>query len=368
MIDLERAADDLVASVGGHRPDLAGVQARVQRRHRRRRALTGSAVVLLVAVGVGALALARDDAHDREQVRTGPSPHAAPRWADHSGMRIQVPAGWAVVTSRTVSPTACAAKGLVLIGYGTFAPDACPRLPSVELAGGGGSGGGTRNGGGGRPSNPAKTQTVNGMSAYLDRRSDGVQEWSVPELDGTITGRHGADLEPILSSLRPSARWVAFDDVAIGPRPDHPPTPAGWRPVRLGNVVVKAPPTWRSASSPEDPTRSTGPCDQWHAEGPTVRTDQAGGTTCEPARSWEPADGLWVLPLDATDVQTDVRDLYLTNANGVRLRLLWSLDPTVLQVVVPAAGEHPATLIRVGLGEDGHVAGSVINSIRLVDG
>lgn len=368
MIDLEHAADQLIESLGERRPDPNRVRAAVRHRQQRRRRRTLTAAVLVaLAMGAGALGLADRDARDREQVRTGPVPQATPRWADHSGVRIVVPDGWAVVTGRSAPARACQAEGLVLIGYGTPAPDACPRLPSVELSGGGGAGGGSINGGGARPLEPAQTRQFNGYDAYLDERTD-LEMWSVPKLDATITGRHGADLEPILSSIGPSARWVAFDDVATASRPDAPPTPAGWRSIRVGDVVVQAPPAWRRASSPGDPTRRTPPCDQWHDEGPTIRTDQVGGTHCEPLRSWEPADGLWIFPLDATDVQTYVRDLYLTNANGIRVRLLWSLDPTVLQVVVPAAGDRPATLIRIGLGPDGHVAGSVINSIDVVEG
>lgn len=371
MIDLDQSARALQASVAHVQPDLDRVHRIVRRRRRRRQVIGVAGGFVLVAAGV-ALASAAGTGGRTDHLRTDepPAPTPAPgdasaRIVDHSGMRITVPAGWAALTDGDVPDGACAAAGLILVGYGVEPPAACADLPVVELSGGGGSGGpGTEHGGGGRPGSPAETTTANGHRLYRDGAVEGEANWSVPDLNGTIVGRNGADLRPIFASLRRSARWVAVDDVTGGATPGWIEDPSAWREVSLGEVVVRVPVDWPAPSDPAPPSTRVNPCDQWREDGPTVRLDAARGTGCGPARPWVPAEGVWLLPPDAIEPR-DVRDLGLENREGTSLTLVDELLRPVLDVVVHDADGRLVGLVRIGLGDDGHVAGSIVDSIRV---
>lgn len=372
MIDLPSAADDLRAAVAHHGPDLDRIRGRVRRRQRRRRAVGAAAAVVLLAAGAAsAAAIVGDDRDASEDVVTEPGPttpgpiaptpedrdateHLAPatQLVDHGNLRITVPADWTVQAN--VEGEACGGPTtIVLIVYPRSA--ACDRPPAIEVTAGEWTG---------RKIAFDAADFINGIPAVNVTSQLGGERWAFATLDATLELSSDLDdvtIESILSSIGPSARHTAMADLESEGLPLWAAADAAWRTETFGGISIQVPWRWEVDSG------EGGGCDLPFAVGPPRgMQDQGAGLRCLPGTGWRPTDGVWVGPLAGTEVagrSTDVRPLTI---GGLTVGLV-PANSNVLEVTVdPGEGRDPL-LLRVGLGVDGHVAASVIASIRPLD-
>jgi hypothetical protein len=212
MIDLDHAADDLIAAVSGHEPDLARVRERVRHRRRARRLAAATGVVTLLAAAGALAASLTATADGADQVRTGPGPDGptatsppGPRerqLVEVGSLRLAVPAGWTV--ERAADTGGCGGPDVVVIGpvagYIGCATYTSLRIIKVPLA-----------------DAPEGAPTTNQIPYVgpLVGEGDSVSTVHLPTLGASLEFGPGVDPGPILASIEST-------DADQDPGPDGP--------------------------------------------------------------------------------------------------------------------------------------------------
>lgn len=368
MIDLEQAAAELIAA-GTAEPDVAAVRGRADRRRRRRRVAGGLAALVVLAGGAATASTIASDEDERDAVITGTGPDgstdpdeeptdpwSASQTLDVGDLRLRVPGDWRVVDPATDPSGGCGGPQAVVIGpqaANAFCPEPSA-LRVLDLA----------DGGAGSP-----TQSVNGIP--YQELVEGVGTGStvhLPTLGRSLVFAEGVDVDAILGTIEPSARRIALADAADGAVAGWQTDPAAWQEVTYDGIAIQVPAGWPVAPG-EAIDSAVEPCLGWALSGPTVLT----GPTERPCGSgdpWRPRDGAWLLPpegeVDTSDGTWEELAPFDIGGGDIAPLVQVASTSTVLQVVIDPPGGDPV-LLRVGLGEDGHLAGSILSSIRLAD-
>jgi hypothetical protein len=361
MIDLDAAATDLSDALDHVHPDVAQVRARAQRRQRARRIAAGTAAVVLLVAGAAAASTIVGDQDDRDGVVTGPGPDG-PRDTDGSDpvpagwqaidlgdLRVLAPVDWKVLPAET-DARGCGGPDTIVIGDPP-AEGACPEPTALRVAF-------LQEPLDGTGDDP---QTRNGI-ALVRLADDPTPVWAAPDLGVRLSFGEGVDAGSILSTIGPSARKVALDDVAGGAEPLWRTDPEAWRAVTYDGVAIEVPAAWPDATGAEFRSQID-PCLEWVLSGPSAIRGKS-AIPCRSSDSWRPRDGAWLLPLAGTEAEA-VSAAETIEVGDLEVRVLTGASGTVLEVY-PVDAE-PGVLVRIGLGEDGHVAGSILSSIRLVE-
>jgi hypothetical protein len=366
MIDLDAAAAELGESLAHVRPDVERVRARAARRQRTRRIAGGFAALVLLAGGAAAATAIAGDDEARDAVITGPGPDgstdAAPEptdpWAasqtiDVGDLRVRVPGDWRVIDAASDPSSGCGGPQAVVIGdpaANAFCPEATAlrvALLQEPLDGAG-----------------EDPQTRNDIA--LVRLNDEPVVWAAPDLGVRLSFGEGVDVDAILGTIEPSARSTALADAANGEVAGWQTDPASWQEVTYDGIAILVPAGWPVAPG-EAIDSQVEPCLTWALTGPTAIV---GPTTlpCGEGDPWRPRDGAWVLPatgeVDTSDGSWEELAPFDLGSDQLAPLVQVGSTSTVLQVVVDPPGGAPV-LLRVGLGEDGHVAASILSSIRL---
>jgi hypothetical protein len=243
-----------------------------------------------------------------------------------------------------------------MVGPDVTVSTACRDLPAIDVTNGALAGAGA----------PLETRTVHGIEVQLvERGDDGSEVWSIPTLDATLTSLNGADPTAVIDSVERSARTVARTDVASGAAPDWASDPDGWQTVTFEGVEVHVPADWPRTGHRVGPNAAEAPCEEWARSGPSAVTGVTGNPRCGSGQPWVPRDGLWMLPLSSTQIEvTPDLDRTLT-IGSTEVTEIWDVRLDVLEIVVPGRDGRPDVLVRIGLGVDGHTAGSILSSIRV---
>jgi hypothetical protein len=367
MIDLDAASTELGESLHHVRPDVDGVRARAARRQRTRRIVGGLAALVLLAGGAAVAAGVAGDEEASEGVIAGPSPDGTgdpdqeptdPRsdsqWIDVGDLRVRVPDEWRVIDAATDPSGGCGGPQTVVIGE-SASNRRCgaTTLRIVELS----------DGGAGLP-----TQSVNGIPYQeVASRSGWGSTVHLPTLSRSLVFAEGVDVDAILTTIEPSARAVALEEATTGVVAGWQVDPTAWQQVTFGGIAIQVPAGW--PVTPGEALDLRDPCLGWALSGPTAIVGSV-DRTCGSGDLWRPRDGAWLLPatgeVDTSDGTWE--DLAPFDLGDGRLspRVQVGGTSTVLQVVLARPGTEPV-LLRVGLGPDGHIAGSILSSIRLAD-
>jgi hypothetical protein len=207
------------------------------------------------------------------------------------------------------------------------------------------------------PRGARPSRTVNGYGLYYvapaSVTADAPQSFAVPELRVTITVPHSKTGEQILATLAPSARHVALDDTTQ--------PPAEWRHVRQGGIELSVPRTWnvetvsdRGNVCPFVPNPKENAVVRIH-----VVSAPAPRWGCGPLRSELTYPGASAGSVDIESSPTGRRapvNVIAPSGNP------W--DDRYLQVG-GADGTHGFS-ITIGLGRDGRVAATILNSLHLL--
>jgi hypothetical protein len=368
MIDLDAAAAELGESLAHVRPDLEQVRARAARRQRTRRIAGGLAALVLLAGGAAAASGIASDEEARDAVITGPGPDgstdadpeptdpwSASQTLDVGDLRLRVPGDWRVIDAATDPSSGCGGPQAVVIGD-PAANAFCPEATALRVAF-------LQEPLDGAVEDP---QTRNGIE--LVRLNDDPVVWAAPDLGVRLSFGEGVDVEAILGTIEPSARQIALADAADGGVAGWQTDPAAWQEVTYQGIAIQVPAGWPLLTGAGF-ERRVDPCLDWALSGPSaIRGPSA--IPCLSGEPWRPRDGAWLLPATAEVDTSDGswEELAPFDLGGDDLAPLVQVASisTVLQVVIEPPGGAPI-LLRVGLGEDGHVAGSILSSIRLAD-
>lgn len=371
MIDLEHAAADLVAA-GTTSPDVTRVQRHADRRRRRRRIAGGLAALVVLAGGAAMASTIAGDEDARDAVITGPGPDGSTEpdangeptdpWSgsqtvDVGDLRLRVPGDWRVVDPATDPSGGCGGPKAVVIGpqaANAFCPDQTA-LRVLELADGGAG---------------STTKSVNGIPVQGPIVA-GVGTGStvhLPTLGRSLLFAEGVEVDAILGTIAPSARQTALTDAADGGVAGWQTDPAAWQEVRLGGIAIQVPAGW-PVTPGEAIDSAVEPCLEWVVSAPTAIVGPT-ELPCGPGDPWRPRDGAWLLPadgeVDTADGTWEELAPFDLGDDDLAPIVQVGAASTVLQVVIEPPGRAPV-LLRVGLGNDGHLAGSILSSIRLAD-
>jgi hypothetical protein len=370
MIDLDAAAAELGESLDHVHPDVDRVRARAGRRQRTRRIAAGVAALVLLAGGAAAASTIVGDQDDRDGVVTGPGPDGATDpdpeptdpWSasqtiDVGDLRVRVPGDWRVIDAATDPSGGCGGPLAVVIGDPapnvdcTTATELRVALLQEPLDGAG-----------------EDPQTVNGI-ALVRLAPDPTPVWAAPDLGVRLSFGKRADVAAILGTIGPSARQTALADATNGGVAGWQVDPATWQEVTYEGIAIQVPAGW--PVTPGGAIESqVEPCLGWALTGPTAIVG-ATDIPCGEGDPWRPRDGAWLLPaegaVDTGDGSWEELAPFDLGGDGLAPLVRVDATSTVLQIVVEPPEGAPV-LLRVGLGMDGHVAGSILSSIRLADG
>jgi hypothetical protein len=367
MIDLDAASAELGESLSHVHPDVDGVRARAARRQRTRRIVGGLAALVLLAGGAAAAAAVAGDEEASEGVIAGPGPEdtgdpdteptdpwSDSQWVDVGDLRVRVPDDWRVIDAATDPSGGCGGPQAVVIGES--APNIRCRVTALRILE-------LFDGGAGSP-----TQSVNGIP--YQEVAAGVGTGStvhLPTLGRSLVFADGVDVDAILTTIEPSARAVALEEATTGVIAGWQVDPTAWQQVSFRGISIRVPAGW--PVTPGEALDLRDPCLGWALSGPSAIVGSV-DRTCGSGDLWRPRDGAWLLPatgeVDTSDGTWE--ELAPFDLGDGRLSPVVQVGgtSTVLQVVLARPGTEPV-LLRVGLGPDGHIAGSILSSIRLAD-
>jgi hypothetical protein len=321
-----------------------------------------------LAGGAAAATTVVGDERAREAVITGPGPDGtgdldpeptAPdptsQTVDLADLRVRVPADWRVIDAATDPSGGCGGPNAVVVGE--QAQDAsCSEATALRLV----LLQGSLDGAGG------DAQTRNGIA--LVRLDDDPVIWAAPDLGVRLSFGEGVDVEAILDAIEPSARAVALADATTGGIAGWQVDPTAWQQVTYEGIAIQVPAGWPVTPGEALDLRAD-PCLGWALSGPTAIVGSV-DRTCGSGDLWRPRDGAWLLPatgeVDTSDGTWEELAPFDLGGDDLVPVVQVGNASTVLQVVLEPPGTAPV-LLRVGLGPDGHVAGSILSSIRLAN-
>lgn len=360
MLDLDRAARDLIAHPVRPPTPISGLAAKVRRRRFRRRAGGGLGALVALALVVSVVQITRDN-HAVQKVSTAPgylsiagTGITPPGWTriNYGRASIAVPPGWQVA-----NPSGGCRGYLhtVYLGVGGEAPGCVNDLTPAgaafvsllplqgKLA-------------------PGTNLIVNDHQAIreADSSTNGVVSEVVefPDL-GLQYQSFGAAGQQIASTIGWSAGYLA-----LHPRQTVP-IPSTWRAINYDGVRLSVPSSWaltninRSSVSP-------GACDGVEFARPEVFEGAGFEPSCAlkvGVVASQGADGVWIRPDFAGVSQPPGSSLL--RRSGPEISLVGQAQPYgegVLLLIVTPAGGHPVD-VDIGIGSDLTVAQAILESI-----
>ena len=366
MVDLSRAAAELVQHPVAPPTPLAAIERRASALRRRRRRIVAGVASLPAAAAVAAVVvvLASRGSIDRVAVLPPSVPTTATPtpttsvpvvvpagWqpVDYNQARIYVPSDWTVIGYGIGVPCDVANKVVILDDPRDFETP----CSASTLAGSAGRSfvqlDATQ-----PPLAKSLPLTVNGFEVDRGLYPEPAVNYYVPDL-GVALKLVGPESQSILDTISYSPLHQVL---APGPSPA---VPASWRRVTYGGVTFDVPPTWPVVHL-DTPTPS---CDgqTFHYAEVALGAGVSAPTCPPPLDGPIPTDGIWAYVPSPVGIGPGPAQTLLVNGRRIGVRPDSADDTVELAIAVPEQSV-PTDLI-LGLGPDSAVARTIMYSVRV---